>query len=396
MARILFCWELGGASGHLAIIQTVAERLHALGHELHLAATRANMDRAAVFRASALPMTFHAMPAWRHSPRATRDVRTFAHILRNVGYSDPHQLAFQLRTWKTLLRTVRPDVLVCETSPTALLAAKDMDIATVVIGSGFSIPPRVYPLPDLRFWDPADARALGNDEDELTATINNTLAAAGEAPLSRLRDLFEATHTAICSVPELDTYSARPVERYVGEMLKLPGIQPPWPDAPKRVFAYLKTFPELSRFLGELLRRRDVCATIYAPGVPRSVIDPYRCARVCFVDQPVDVGYILRSASLVVTHGHGLTTQALRAGIPVLSFPLLLEQYILARRVSALGAGDLCSPWKSERIGTTLDALLEENSAFAQRAQQLASRYAHLDPASQSTQLAAHIGALAI
>ena len=390
MARILFCWELGGALGHLAIIQTLAERLHAPGHELHLAATRAPIDST-----SRVPITFHAMPAWRDSPRAVRDVRTYGHILRNVGYADPRQLAFQLRTWKTLLRTVRPDVLVCETSPTALLASRGMDIATAVIGTGFSIPPRSHPLPDLRSWDPADPRLLADDENELTATINSTLAAAGDAPLLGLHDLFEAACTAICSVPELDAYGVRPIDCYVGEMARLPGKQLQWPsDAPKRVFAYLKIFPELSRFLRELLRRPDVCATIYAPGVPREIIDPHRCARICFVEQPVDVSWILRSASLVVTHGHGLTSQALRAGVPVLSFPLVLEQYVLARQVAALGAGDFCSPWGSDRIDRTLDALLE-NPAFAQRAQAFASRYAHLDADSQATKLAARIGALA-
>lgn len=395
MARILFCWELGGALGHLAVIQTLVERLHASGHELHLAATRAKMAREAIDIASRMSIAFHDVPSWRQPRQAVRDVRTYGHILRNVGYADPTQLTFQLRTWKTLLRNLRPDVLVCETSPTALLAARGMNIATVVIGTGFSIPPRSYPLPDLQSWDPVDPRLLGSDEDELTATINRTLAASGDAPLSRLHDLFEAVSTAICSVPELDPYSARPLDCYVGEMASLPGMKPQWPaDAPKRVFAYLKTFPELSQFLRELLRRRDLCAMIYAPGAPRELIDPYRCARICLVEQPVDVSYILRSASLVATHGHGLTLQALRAGVPALSFPLVLEQHVLARKVAALGAGDFCSPWGSDRIGRTLEALLE-NPSFTQRAQQFASRYANLDPVSQATQLASRIGALA-
>lgn len=395
MARILFCWELGGALGHLAIIQTLAERLHALGHELHLAATREMVARATTNSSSSMGIAFHAMPAWQHSPAVVRNVRTYGHILRNLGYDEPRRLASQLHSWKSLLRTLRPDVLVCESSPTALLGARGMDIPTVLIGTGFSIPPRSYPLPDLRSWDPADPHSLGEDENELTAAINGTLAAAGDAPLSRLHDVFEATCTAICSVPELDAYGARPVDRYVGEMARLPGLRVSWPPhAAKRVFAYLKTFPELSQFLRELLRRRDVYATIYGPGLPRALIDPYRCDRVRFVEQPVDVSCILRSASLVVTHGHVLTLQALRAGVPVLSFPLVLEQYVLARRVAALGAGDFCSPWGSDRIGKTLAALLE-NPAFAQRAQEFASQYAHLDADTQATHLATRVSALA-
>lgn len=230
MARILFCWELGGALGHLSTLQTLALQLHALGHELHLATSGAMTARAL-----GMPVSLHAVPAWRPSKKAAGSVRTYAHVLRNVGYGDPTQLAFQLRAWRETLQQVRPDVLVCESSPTALLAARGMNIPTINLGTGFSIPPRVYPLPDLHHWEPDSGNSFATDEDSLTATINAVLKSEQLAPLSRLYEIFETTGTAVCSVPELDAYSDRPPDSYVGEVARLPGLRMAWPSSPGKI-----------------------------------------------------------------------------------------------------------------------------------------------------------------
>jgi UDP:flavonoid glycosyltransferase YjiC (YdhE family) len=389
MARILFCWELGGALGHLSTVQALATRLHALGHELHLATTAAMAANA-----PRMPVSFHAVRAWRHSRGAVRNVRTYAHVLCNVGYGDPQQLIVQLRAWKEIFRQVRPDVLICESSPTALLAVRGMNIPTINVGLAFSIPPRIYPLPDLHHWEPAGSSSFSNDEDVLTETINTVLAAEQLPPIPRLHDMFAATYTAVCSVPELDAYCDRPPESHVGEISRLPGQQAHWPAASgKRVFAYLKPFPEVIQLL-DALRQRELSALIYAPSLPHALTSKYRNARVHFVDRPLDVSHTLRTASLVITHGHGLTLQALQAGVPVFGFPLTLEQHIVARRVAALNVGSFCSPWGSNRIAHTLDTLLDDES-FTRNAQAFASRYAHLDPDTQATGVATRIAALA-
>ncbi len=388
MARILFCWELGGALGHLATVQTLAARLHALGHEVHLAtAARISPD------AMHVPASLHTMPAWRPMKTAAV-VRTYAHILRNVGYADPAQLSFHLRAWQGMFQRVRPDVLVCETSPTALLAARGMNLPTINIGTGFSIPPRVHPLPDLHHWAPLGAETFVGDEDSLTATINEVLRAEHRAGLHHLHEMFDATLTAVCSVPELDAYSERSLESYVGDLARLPGIQMHWPgSSSKRLFAYLKTFPELPQLL-TALRQHDISVLIYAPGLPRAMVDRYRCAHMQFAPRPLDVNYTLRTASLVITHGHGLTLQALQAGVPVLNFPLLLEQHIVARRIAASSLGSFCSPWGSSRIAITLDALLNDRT-FARRARVFADRYAHFRSDEQGARLATRIAELA-
>lgn len=389
MARILFCWELGGALGHLATVQPLAARLAALGHEVHLATSATRLPRGLQLSA-----TFHTVPGWSHPSSPAGAVRTYAHVLRNVGYDDPGQLASQLRAWRRIFQRVRPDVIVFETSPTAMLASRGLDVATVAIGTGFSVPPPVYPLPDLHHWEPAADVSSRDDEDALTSLINDVLRSSHLPAIEHLHDVFSATCTAVCSVPELDAYDGRPVERYVGELAHLPGERVDWPgSASHRVFAYLKSFPELPQLL-KLLRERNVSALIYAPGSPREFAQRFRSPRILFAEQPLDVSHLLRTASLVITHGHGLILQSLQAGVPVLCLPLLLDQHIVARRVAALKAGSYCSPWGSTRIGATLDSLLTD-ATFTQHSLAFRARYSHFHPETQATQLAARIASLA-
>jgi UDP:flavonoid glycosyltransferase YjiC (YdhE family) len=389
MARILFTWELGGALGHLAIIRTLAEHLHASGHRLHLATPN---PKAAAWTMRDLPVEFHAAPTWH--PRRTQPVErvhSYAHILHNVGYGHRQTLAAHLRAWQSLVRAIEPHVLVCETSPTALLAVRGSGMATVQIGTGFGIPPQSYPLPDFRFWDLAATGALRRDEDTLTGIVNAALSDAGGGTLTHLHEIFETALTAVCGVRELDPYRDRVTDCHVGSIGRLPGQQPSWPPgAAARVFAYLKPFPELPQLL-QALQRRKVHALIYGPSLPREVVTRYRSNELQFVAEPVDVDHASRTASLAITNaGPGVTLQALCGGVPVLCFPLLLEQHVLARNIDAQGLGRFCSPWGSDRIAATLDALLDD-PGFTRRAAEFAARHADLDPGVQAARLAARI-----
>jgi UDP-N-acetylglucosamine:LPS N-acetylglucosamine transferase len=394
MARILFTWELGGALGHLTSIRSLADHLLQLGHEIHLAV------RNTIFVAETmhgLAVTFHAIPNWR-TPKTplVNPVHTFAHVLHNVGYRDSDELATLLRSWQSILHRVKPHLMVCEASPTALLAARGSGIPIVHVGTGYAVPPESYPLPDICFWNPADPESSRSDEDALTSNINRALDAIGSPPLLRLPDLFDAKLTALWTVKELDHYRNRSTDNYVGSIAQLPGDQPPWPAVSgPRVFAYLKPFPELPQLLQQLQRRR-VCALIYGPTLPPEIATRFHSENLHFTAKPINISYVSRSAALAITNaGHSLALEMLLAGVPLLCFPILLEQHVLARNIDALGGGKYCSPWRSDRIGKSLDALLDEPSykAFAQA---FANRYSRLQASEQAASLAARISALVV
>jgi len=85
---------------------------------------------------------------------------------------------------------------------------------------------------------------------------------------------------------------------------------------------------------------------------------------------PVQTEQFVHECDLVIGHGgHGLLTQSLLAGTPVLSFPLTLEQRLHAEKIQSLGAG-LSSDLNAhgnfrELITRMLDDLSFRNTATA-------------------------------
>lgn len=75
-----------------------------------------------------------------------RPTLNFAHILANVGWGDFAELFGLACAWRNVIRLVRPDLMVCDHSPTALLASRGLGVRRVVIGSGFLCPPDECPF----------------------------------------------------------------------------------------------------------------------------------------------------------------------------------------------------------------------------------------------------------
>jgi hypothetical protein len=65
---------------------------------------------------------------------------SFADILAIRGYTDAHELEGALAGWDRLIEQVRPDLIICDYSPTLCLAAAGA-LPVFELGSGFAVPP---------------------------------------------------------------------------------------------------------------------------------------------------------------------------------------------------------------------------------------------------------------
>jgi UDP:flavonoid glycosyltransferase YjiC (YdhE family) len=379
MARVLFAWELGRNFGHASGLAPIATELGRRGHEV--IAALANIHEGQRF----LPAEVQLLPIPK-APLLTKSEEsrlgggpphTYGDILAANGYHAAKVLAALIRTWRALLTLARPDVVLYESAPTAMLASRGLPFAKVGFGSGYSIPPRIAPWPPMVPRLSLPAAELKRRERALVGTVNEALAQNGIAPLAALNDIFDFDATLIKSVPELDQYGARPGVEYVGPSYTLDsGVEKAFPRgrAP-RVFLYLR--PVLSFVLEALVR--DLIRLPYRFIAVLPTASPEQLARLRLphiraTAQPVRLAGVTRTADLAVCHSAvGTGAAFLFAGVPLLLVHTSLEQEMSARRV--VDAGAALEARANEPTGyPALMARLLQEPGFRERARRLAAR----------------------
>jgi len=366
----------------LVPIRHVAEVLLRRGHQV-VAAVRDVVNAQIVFRGLELrylqaPIKLRRVPG-RFSPPLT-----FAHILYNESLGDPGDLSARLASWHSILDRLRPDLVLMDHSPTALLATRRWPVKRVILGTGFFYPPDQYPLPNLRPWQHVDPESLRQQEDRLLASVSRLLENWGTPPLQRIAQLYhQVDDCLLITFKELDHYGPRPGMRYWGVWPSDTGLPPQWPpgDGP-RIFAYLKPEANLPTLIRDLARRGQP-TLIRLDGVASSIRQQFESATLSFSDQPVAMPDVAATCDLAVLNGnHATTADLLLAGKPILQVPITLEQWMFSNQTVELGAG-LCVPMSTpEDIPAALDTMMQE-SRFAAAARRFAERYSDFDASGQ-------------
>jgi UDP:flavonoid glycosyltransferase YjiC (YdhE family) len=341
MAHIHLCWELGAGLGHAGRLKSLALALLGRGHRVTLALrdlvqTRALLADLDVPKFQA-PLLLHRVAG------LPPEQASLAEVLLGCGYVDAGALAGLVDGWRALFGALRPDLVVGDYAPSAVLAARSLGLRCATVGIGFYMPPRGRPLPPFRDWDPTPAARLQAAEARVLGVANAVLARHGAAPLAHAADLLLGDAPLLCTWPELDHY-ARPVDstHWYGPNLSPPaGAAPDWPggDGPK-AFAYVRAaHPGHAAMLQALAD--EGCRTLcYMPEVAAGRPAPVASPLVNYARAPVALPAALSQADIAVSHGgEGTVAQALLAGVPQLLMPYTAEAFLCSRRVHALGAG---------------------------------------------------------
>lgn len=358
MARILCAWEFGGGLGHVRRLLPIARELRDRGHEVHFAFR----DAASLEPVAREGFEGYAAPRLRLPSRPNLAPANFSDILLNEGYGDIAGLAGALRAWRTLLALLRPQVVVADYAPTAMLAARASGICRVTVGSGFALPRLSDPLPALRPWMGIDDVTLRSIDARLVACIRGALGDKRGAPQAA-RDLFEARAHLLCTFPQVDPFGPRGDGEYLGAQGDdAAGLRMHWAESGgRRVFAYLK--PEDPRFSAvlEALRAIAVETIVAAPGLPDGAARAAAGPRLRVVTQAVELGDFLERADLCISHGGpGIAARALAAGVTQALLPMNLEQLLVSRRMQEDGVAGVFDPdGPAAHLQPWLAALLE-------------------------------------
>ncbi len=393
MARIAFAWELGGEFGHAMACSWLARALQLRGHSI-----------AFVFRELRQLMALPETAAFDtfQAPRPMREgvagapPASYADILLGAGYADAEELTALLVAWRSLLRNWRPDIVIADFAPTALLAARSLALPRATFGNGFFTPPPLSPLPAFRYDEAVPPQRIAASDAKALACVNAALAAVGEPPLARLAEQFEADEHFLCTFPELDQYQNRPATGYWGPRFRFDrGLDVEWPVGQgKRLFVYVKrTMPQLDLLI-ESLARSPHRVIAFIPD-----LDEARRARLAaksrvVVDRPVRLDRVVRHCDLMICHGGEIGTGALLYGVPQLAFPITYEQFLTARRMEQVGAAAWLAPGAAARdVAGAIDFVLGE-PRFAAAAKAFARRYAAFSPEEQRRRIIQRIEAI--
>lgn len=393
MASVFYAWELGANLGHVGTFLPVARELRARGHAVQWAVVHTHQA------AKLLP---GAGFSWLQAPTLPEQRRdgaplNYADILLRFGYADVDSLRGLTVAWRELMRLSRADIVLADHAPTAILAARTLNIPVMLFGSGFFAPPPVSPTPSMRPWLSVPVSRLADADRAALDTMNRVLGEFDQAPLDRVADLFAVTEPSLLIFPELDHYTNRGGAGYWGTLPAAVAHPPHWPDGDgQRIFAYLRPeTPHLDAAL-QALAATPCTVLIYAPGLAPRVRERHVRPGLRFSPEPVDLATTANGADMAVTYGSPAATIAfLMAGKPVVMIPGHLEQYLLARRVEEMGAGLLLNP---EEPPAPLPGLLRrvlDDGRFATNAALFAQKYARFDQGEVMTNIVRRIIAIA-
>ncbi|MFN3304061.1 MAG: glycosyltransferase [Roseateles sp.] len=369
-------WEMGANMGHIDRLLLLARALRARGHEVSFLLRDLSRAHGRVVTEG---FAIGQAPVWLPKLANPPPLSNYTTVLAAAGWLDAPGLAGLISGWRRWYELLRPDVLICDHAPTALLAARGLGMNVWTIGTSFEVPPRGEHFPPMAYWEPQAGARCAADDALLLPIANDALARHGLAPLVRLTDLFDGCHQAIASLPELAHYDGYGPDMpfcgptYVGDS----GVAPVWPagQGPK-VFAYLNpAHAEFARLM-QALRELGARALVHAKGLSAAAAQRLGGPQLRFEAQPVQLDPALAEADLVVSHGGlGTTTAALLAGKPQLAVANHMEQLMTGRRLTTQGLGLVVPPGAPAPDWRRLMRQLLDEPRFAAAARAVAQRH---------------------
>lgn len=300
----------------------------------------------------------------------------YADMLLHEGYEDSAALEGAIQGWESIIEFVRPDALVYNHAPTALIAAKGKGVPVLLSGTGFEIPPPRSPQASFRPWEAIEPAQLLQTEWRCVERINESLERRSGYRLSALHEIFESSQVNLATFEELDPFGPREGVQYVGPVHALPAMPHiSWQNhSAHRIFAYLRsTVPGCEQLL-VAMQQLDAEVLCVVPDMPPDWASRFNKLR--FVTHPVDLASVLPNATLAVMYGTSTIAIALQAGVPVLLLPQVIEQYLTGLPLEAMGGGLML---REGRTSTTcrnaIDQVLSTDS-YRDAAAKFADKYA--------------------
>lgn len=337
----MFAWEAGANLGHAFPMAQIARILSQDGYRCCFVVRDIAYGRLAL-EGTNIPLL--QAPVWPdHQHFGNQDGQaSYADILSEIGFGDSEKLSAMLASWNSLLDLVKPDVVVADHCPALVPLLRARQIASVAIGTGFTIPPIDYSS-----WPPLRAdRGPLLPEQALHASLTTALAQFGFGAPNSLIEAFRTSSRFVFSFPELDAYRS-----WRKEPLHLPPEPLPifkeLPIVP-HLFVYAgPEFPEVEH-LAQVLGELPFTASCFLRDAPKALNAFLRLRGLTAYEQPPSLAELLPGVSHVLSQGGNFMSHAaMAAGRPHLVLPIHGEAQSNLNTLQGLGiARGLAFPFK--------------------------------------------------
>lgn len=383
MATIVGICELGGYLGHISKITSLLHGLRELGHQIVAVLPNNSLVDFMELQHPPIPYVLGpklTMPAFK----ASRDPANLSEVLLCAGMGTHAVLDPCANLWRQLLLLLKADLILADYAPTPLLAARTLGLKSVVLGTGFSVPPVLSPIPAFNRRLNIQDSVLAASDLQLVSVLNEYLQRFDAPMLTGVSDLYwQSEFVGITHYQAFDHFAyARPEHTaYYALATQISGgIGVSWPEGTGlKVFAYLKTeYPGLE-FLLRWLQSAEVKAVIYISGDQADKWLHLQTQHLRIYLQPVDLTELLPAADWLIYHaGSGMASQALRNGKASILIPIHYEQLFTAEAMVSRQLGYLLNPhWSAAQVALLMQkALADEGmqtrcAAYIQGSEQL-------------------------
>jgi len=365
MANVVLCSEFGRGAVQLSKMADYVADLRALGHRVRLI----TLDIAAAHANK----TFSEVPIYQ-APAIQKNttmvnVINYSSVLRSCGYHDSKVLSSSLRCWLHLLATLDSDLVIADRSPTAVIAAKLLNVPRVMSGNGFNVPPLQEPMATITPWRTVSDDELYKEDQRVLQVVNQSIIELGfeNIQFSSIKELLDGTDQWLMSLPEIDHFGNRG-DGYIVRWSHLNASRTPhWPaGVGSKVFISMDhRSPHLTSLLAQL---RDTKVRVLAiiPGINQRIIDIYEGSNILIEQDAVDIKQVVNQCKIFINNAeHNLVYELLILGVPSVMLPSNLEQTLLSYRVGVAGLGFPATPdARKVDVDTLIRAAREQDQVW--------------------------------
>lgn len=334
--RVLLTWEMGGGFGHVLPLKRLASQYMNMG--CHVTVALPDLHYRSLFLGNNINVIKAPVVRSINKPAVDR-VKSMAEILYYSGWSSYLTVGKVVKQWRKIFFQEKPDLLIADFSPAALLASRDL-IRSVSVGNSFCIPDRkpILSFP-YTYLEDRDRKVIEACERKVLSNVNRIRRNYSiKKELNQCGDLFYGDDTKITVHRDLDIYQRKSASvSYYNEKSVRPENEADtfYKTGKPKVLAYIKDIAKWKNKIDKFIDSNSCEFVAFTGG--NNVNGSFSKARFKIVNKSIDMpGLIGQVDTVICNGGSNVINETYLANKKLLIWPESMEQSINKRHIQSI------------------------------------------------------------